>query len=211
MKILILLFNAIPFFQLVTIFLVALCSLASQYKLGLIFLIIYILPPILARICKSIFPIKNKSTLVNSREFYFWWFQFNLQMLYLRLPFLEEILRVVPGLYSLWLRLWGSKIGSLVYWPAGIRILDRSYLVIGDYVVFGADVRLNPHVITKENEKNMLLLDTIIIKKNVSVGGYSLLTAGVCIEEGEALNAYTNLPPFCTWKNGKRIKPKLEE
>ena len=131
-------------------------------------------------------------------------------MLYLRLPFMEEFLRFVPGLYSLWLRLWGSKIGKLVYWPAGLRLLDRGYLDIGDYVFFGADVRLNPHVITKENEKNMLLLDTVVIKKNVSIGGYSLITAGVCIEEGEALNAYSILTPFCTWKNGKRIKPKLE-
>ena len=116
----------------------------------------------------------------------------------------------MPGLYSVWLRLWGAKIGKLIYWAPGLRVLDRSYLDIGDHVFFGADVRLNPHVITKENDKNMLLLDTIVIKKNVSVGGYSLLTTGVCIEVGEALKAYSILTPFCTWKNGKRVKPKSE-
>ena len=79
-------------------------------------------------------------------------------MIFCRLPMLEEIMRLVPGLYSLWLRLWGARVGRLTYWGAGLRILDRSFLHIGDDVIFGAAVRLNPHVLTRNEQGEMELI-----------------------------------------------------
>ena len=209
MKIFLFLFNAIPLFQLITIFCVVVCPLTNVLKSLLVFLIVYIFPPLIARLCQIVLPIKTNKIDAFSKEYYIWWFQFNLQVLYLRLPFTEELIRFIPSLYSIWLRMWGSKIGAFVYWAPGLKVLDRSYLNIGDFVVFGADVRLNPHVIIREEEKNILLLDTIVIKKNVIVGGYSLITAGAQIEEDESLTAFSILTPFCIWKNGKRVKPKF--
>jgi len=103
---------------------------------------------------------------------------------------LEEILRLVPGLYSFWLRLWGAQIGRLTYWSAGLRILARSFLRIGDDVVFGAAVRLNPHVLAKNEHGQLeLILATVIVGDRAIVGGYSLLTAGTEIAPDECTKA----------------------
>ncbi len=69
---------------------------------------------------------------------------------------MEEILRLIPGLYSFWLRAWGSRVGKLTYWAPQTVILDRGFLEIGDHVIFGAGVRINPHVM----ENNVLQLST---------------------------------------------------
>ena len=63
--------------------------------------------------------------------------------LFLRFPVLEEILRLVPGLYSLWLRAWGSRIGKLTYWAPQTSYSIAGCLDIGDHVVFGAGVRID--------------------------------------------------------------------
>ena len=129
-----------------------------------------------------------------------------MQMIFCRLPFLEELLRLVPGLYSFWLRLWGAKIGRLTFWAPGLRILDRSFLNIGDDVVTGAGVRLNAHVIEHKNGKPQLHLANISIGHDCQIGGYSLLTAGVIVNESEKVHAFALLPPFSTWHGGKRAK-----
>jgi acetyltransferase-like isoleucine patch superfamily enzyme len=134
-----------------------------------------------------------------------WWACFQCQVLFLRFPVLEEIMRLLPGVYSLWLRLWGSKIGKLTYWAPGTVILDRGFLDIGDDVVFGAGVRLNPHVMEKTPQA-VLLLAPIQIGSGALVGGYSLLTAGTVIAENENTRAFLISPPFSVWKHGARIR-----
>lgn len=115
-------------------------------------------------------------------------------------------MRLVPGLYSPWLRLWGARIGRLTYWSAGTLLTDRSFLSIGDDVVFGAGVRLNSHVITKGADGKLeLLLAPIKIGDRVVVGGYSLLTAGTELSPDEATRAFLISPPFSVWKAGKRV------
>jgi len=186
-------------------------SLGTRVGLGLA--IIYLLPPFLARMALLIFPIKNTHIPFGSTEFMTWWFLTSLQTIYSRFPFLEELLRSVPSLYSLWLRLWGAKIGKMTYWSPATAIIDRSFLDIGDFVSFGMGVRLNPHVISKNSEgERVLLLAPIVIGDNVLVGGYSLLTTGTEICANESTNSFLRSPPFCTWRDNKRVKkPKREE
>ena len=114
--------------------------------------VLYVVPAMVARLVIIFAPIPEGRIQVGTRAFFTWWALANLQMLFCRLPMLEEFLRMVPGLYSLWLRLWGAKIGRLTYWGAGLRILDRSFLRIGDDVIFGAAVRLNPHVLARNDQ-----------------------------------------------------------
>jgi hypothetical protein len=136
-----------------------------------------------------------------------WWALFCLQTLYCRFPILEELLRSVPGLYSQWLRLWGARIGRFTYWAAGTAILDRPFLDIGDDVIFGAGVRLNPHVIEQnESGQHELVLATVKIGDGAMIGGYSLLTSGTEIGAGESPHAFLLCPPYTQWKNGRRIK-----
>ncbi|MGB0775723.1 MAG: acyltransferase, partial [Akkermansiaceae bacterium] len=144
---------------------------------------------------------------VGGKAFFFWWASMQSQMLFARLPMLEEVLRLIPGLYSFWLRLWGSQIGRLTFWSPGTVILDRGFLSIGDDVVLGAGVRFNPHVIRKNDHGELeLQLSPVQLGDRVSIGGYSLLTAGTVIPDDETTRAYLLSPPFSEWKEGRRIK-----
>lgn len=202
-RLLMLIFNYIPFLQLAG----GLCILYyyhSDIKTMCLFLLfwIYLCPPILARLILIFSPIKNTRIKVGSREYFSWWSVFCLQIMYLRFPLLEELIRIVPGLYSNWLRLWGAKIGKLTYWAPGTCILDRPFIEIGDFVVFGAGVRINPHVIDDKE----LILASVKIENNVTVGGYSLLTAGATIKKNQSTKALLQMSPFSIWENNKKIR-----
>lgn len=176
-------------------------------KTAIVLFTVYLLPPILARIVLKLFPIRRTHIPISSKEFTTWWFIFSTQTIFLRFPFLEEVLRSIPGLYSAWLRLWGSKIGKMTYWAAGTTILDRSFLSIGDNLMLGAGVRLNPHVIiTEENGERTLLLAPVTVGSNCLIGGYSLLTAGTTLSDDESTKAFLISPPFSKWKAGKRVQ-----
>jgi hypothetical protein len=169
-------------------------------------LVLYVLPALAVRLLLTLAPVVEGRIPVGSRAFFTWWAVANLQTLFSRLPILEEILRLVPGLYSVWLRLWGARIGRLTYWAAGLRVLDRSFLCIGDDVIFGAAVRLNSHVLARNSEGEMeLILGNIIIGDRAVVGGYSLLTAGTEIAPDECTRAFLVSPPFSRWQDGKRL------
>ena len=95
-------------------------------------------------------------------------------------------------------------------WAAGLRILDRSFLKIGNGVAFGAGVRLNPHVIAANEQDRMeLMLASVHIGDRAMIGGYALLTAGTRIADDENTRACLISPPFSHWKGGKRIEKGL--
>lgn len=169
--------------------------------------VLLLLPPLLARLVLLVCAFSREPIAIGSKPFFAWWALVNVQMIFCRWPFLEETIRLVPGLYSAWLRLWGSRIGRMTYWSPGVMILDRSFLDIGNEVVFGAGVRLNPHVISHdENGRPRLLLAPVKIGDRVLVGGYSLLTAGTEVASDQELRAHLLSPPFTVWKAGRRDK-----
>jgi hypothetical protein len=168
--------------------------------------LLYVAPALAARALNAAAPIAEGRIRVGTCAFFRWWALANVQMLFSRLPMLEEFIRLVPGLYSSWLRLWGARIGRLTYWGAGLRILDRSFLRIGNEVIFGAAVRLNPHVLARnENGEMELILASIVVGDRSVVGGYSLLTAGTELVADECTRAFLVSPPFSRWQNGRRI------
>jgi len=180
-------------------------TLPMRFGVGLGFL--YLAPALAARLILCITPISEGRIPVGAKSFFTWWTLFQLQVVFCRLPALEEILRLIPGLYSQWLRLWGARIGRFTYWAPGTLITDRSFLCIGDDVVFGAGVRLNPHVLAAAKAGPMeLLLATVKIGDRVAVGGYSLLTAGTEISSDQATRAFLISPPFSLWQGGKRVR-----
>ena len=176
-------------------------------RMGIALAALYLLPPMVARLVLLMTPIAQGRIMVGSRSFFVWWTVFQLQIIFCRLQFLEEGLRLIPGLYSLWLRSWGASVGRLVYWSPGTTITDRSFLRIGNDVVFGAGVRLNAHVLAKnENGEMELLLATVKIGDRAVIGGYALLTCGTEVADDETTRACQLSPPFSLWKDGKRIK-----
>lgn len=168
--------------------------------------LLYGLPPLITRLILLLWPISPGSHPLGTRTFLVWWATAQFQMIFCRLPALEEMLRLVPGLYSMWLRLWGSKIGRLVFWSPGLLVLDRPFLNIGDDVVFGAGVRLNAHVIEDVDDKKLLRLGPITVGDRAQIGGYSLLTSGVTVAPDQSPRSFTVLPPFSTWSEGRRQK-----
>jgi hypothetical protein len=205
-QLLMLVLNYLPLMQIVVIAAVVVIPWAHLgWRIAACIAVLYVVPALAARLLIAFAPIPEGRIRVGTRAFFTWWALANLQMLFSRLPMLEEFMRLVPGLYSLWLRLWGAKIGRLTYWGAGLRILDRSFLRIGDNVIFGAAVRLNPHVLARNEQGEMeLLLASIVVGDRTMVGGYSLLTAGTEIAADECTRALMISSPFSRWKNGKR-------
>lgn len=166
---------------------------------GLALSLLYLLPPMLARLVIRLFGRPVGCFSVDSREFLVWWTLACLQSVFLRFPGLEEALRMIPLLYSAWLRLWGGKVGRFVYWAPGTTVLDRSYVEIGDQVIFGMGVRLNPHLLSQQQ----LTLAPVTVGAGAQVGGYSLLMAGSEIGPGETSLATLEMRPFSRFVGGK--------
>jgi hypothetical protein len=200
-RLLLLTLNALPLAHIVA---AALTILRGNILAALA--ILYLAPPLVARLLLVSGDFEAKRIPVGSPAFFRWWALFQLQVIFCRLPALEEILRFAPGVYSLWLRLWGARVGRLTYWSPGTFISDRSFLEIGDDVVFGAGVRLIPHVIQRaESGKLELCLAKIEIRDRAVIGGFSILSAGTIVHAGQTTRAALLSPPFTVWKNGKRV------
>ena len=170
--------------------------------------VLYIVPLVPGRMLRHSLRQAPPEIPVGTGDFLRWWASFQCQVLFLRFPMFEEILRLIPGLYSMWLRGWGSRIGRLTYWAPHTIILDRGFLDVGNDVVFGAGVRLNPHVMARDPEP-VLRLAPVKIGDGAMIGGYSLLTAGTEIAAGEATRAFLISPPISRWKNGRRTQEPL--
>lgn len=203
-----LLCSYIPFLHIIIILVTLFVPWAGLgWRTGGAVALLYLLPPVVARCILKIWPIREGIIQMPSRDYFIWWILLNLQVVFCRLSFLEELMRLVPGAYGVWLRLWGSKIGRFIYWAAGLQILDRSFLDIEDGVVFGAGVRLNPHVVARNDSGQMeLLLATVHLGKRSFIGGYALLTAGTRVADDESIRACQLSPPFSHWQGGRRIE-----
>jgi hypothetical protein len=169
---------------------------------------LYLLPPLLLRLLLVVTgPLPSGTHALGSRTFLLWWATSQPQVIFARLPFLEEVLRLVPGCYSLWLRLWGSRIGRLTYWAPGVRVLDRHLLHIGNDVVFGAGSRLSAHVVSGTADGPAVLhLGTVTVGDRCRIGGYALLSPGTTVDADEEVHTCALFPPFTHWKEGRRSK-----
>lgn len=168
---------------------------------------LYILPPML---CQIVLLISHRPEGVFSehdKEFYIWWFLAQLQLIFNRFPFLEELLRLVPGLYNTWLNMWGSRINLTVFWSPGIHIFDRYNLNIARGVVVGGGCRIGGHIFDKEKNGSIkLLVAPVVIKENVLLGLNSLVGPGCYISDNETLIAGKTLKPFHSLKEGRIVR-----
>lgn len=163
--------------------------------------VLFLLPPLMARAVR----LRQGTFGPGDPRFLRWWLTSQLQTLFNRIP-VEEAIRLVPALYSAWLRLWGSSIGSFVYWSPHAVILDRGLLRVGDAVIIGAGARLAGHLLTRETSGELqLLVAPVTIGKDAVIGGWALIGPGATISEGTSFPAGTALPPFRIWSGGRRL------
>jgi hypothetical protein len=167
---------------------------------------LFLLPPIACRIVVGR-GLPRGTIAVPSAAFFRWWTTWQLQMLFNRLPWIEEALRFVPGLYSLWLRLWGARIGRLTLWSPGVRIYDRPLLNIGDDVVVGMEARITGHFggINADGQADFTL-GMVTIGDRTTIGGGAWLAPGVTLDADQATEALFLGTPFTRWSGGERQK-----
>ena len=86
-------------------------------------------------------------------------------------------------------------------------MLDRSFLDIGNDVLFGAGVQLISHLMVRdETRAKKVLLATVKVGDRAVVGGHSLLGPGSEIAADETTTGRLLLHPFAKWQGGKRVR-----
>ena len=154
---------------------------------------IYIFPLLVYRVHNAAYPLKEGVSYLGEKGYSPWWGSYQIQVIYIAFPTLEVVLRLIPGAFSLWLRLWGAKVGKSVYWTPQFEIADRGLIEIGDRVVFGHGVGIYPHIIKPRKENLMLYVKKVKIGSNVFLGAGSHLAPGVVIEDGLYIPVATNI------------------
>jgi hypothetical protein len=160
------------------------------YTAGFFFISIYLIPPLTYRLFAFFNPIKiGISYLGKGHPPNGWMMALRFQQPYNVLRFLERVLILFPGVYSFWLRLWGSKIGKNVFWTSDTIIMDRTNLIIEDNVVIGNRSYLSSHVGKIKNGEYMIFIKPIHLKKGCFIGTHCMLGPGTNVEEGQAIDA----------------------
>lgn len=156
---------------------------------------LYGLPLLVYRLHNRFYPLQEGINYLGGKNYIPWWGSHQIQAIYIAIPVLEAILRLIPGVFSCWLRLWGAKVGHHVYWTPGLEIADRPLIEIGNNVIFGHRVGIYSHIIKPRKQDLMLYVKKVKIGDNVFVGAGSHLGPGVVISEGTYLPVTTNLYP----------------
>jgi hypothetical protein len=167
----------------------------TAWKFILMLVTPYLLPLICFRISKFLAPIKEGPSYLGTQGNYGyqpWNATFKMQQIFYAFPFLERVL-ILLGLYSVWLRLWGSKIGKNILWTARTEITDRSGVEIGDNCFFGHECILISHVVKIKNGKVLLYYKRIKIGNNVFIGAGTRMGPGVVVENFTKIPVLTDL------------------
>jgi hypothetical protein len=178
---------------------------APGVRLALFIGLLYLAPPLCGRIVTWVFrKPAGRDLPQSSRAFKVWWVLLQLQMPFNRLPWLEELLRLVPGLYPLWLNLWGARVHPATFWAPGARIIDRPYVNTGYGSVIGTEALLSGHLARTENGRFIVDVAAIVIGAHAVIGARCSIGPGCVIGPGETLAATTRLLPFNRFVDGKR-------
>jgi hypothetical protein len=182
------------------LFACGLCFIAWNYSWVWALGVLYFLPPILCRVVTAIFGQPRRSQTVPSKSSYGWWITTQLQVPFMRFPFLEEVLRMIPGFYSVWLRLWGAKVGKFIFWSPQVLIADRPFVEIGDRVIFGYGAKVTSHFLKKSTLGTYLVFGVPRIGSSTLVGAMAVIAPGASLAEGSTLEGGSGLHPFSSQK-----------
>jgi acetyltransferase-like isoleucine patch superfamily enzyme len=163
-----------------------------------VLLSLYGVPLLAYRIHARFYPLSEGVSYLRSPTYSPWWGSHQFQVIYIAIPALETVLRLIPGLFSLWLRAWGATVGNHVYWTPGLEIADRALLTIGDRVIFGHRVGLYSHAIKPKGDDLLLYVQRITIGDEVFIGADSRFAPGVVVEADTYLPVKSDLYPKTT-------------
>jgi hypothetical protein len=161
----------------------------SAWSAILLLFVVYIVPPMVERVTLRWAALKLGVSKIDGRTFSPWLATHHIQAFYDALPYLESLLRVFPGFYSMWLRMWGSRIGYGVEWPVRMDVLDRGLMDIGNRVVFSREVELAAHVRKKTDGGA-----SRVLVRTVRIGNYAFVGAGARIGPGANVPSNASVP-----------------
>lgn len=166
----------------------ALLGLAVHYAqaglLALAILNLYLTPLVSYRVFHWFYPIfEGKQTMwpLDPERPSSWIVGHKMQLVFEALPILEHVLVLVPGLYALWLRSWGSKIGADQFFTPQIEATDRGLVELGDRCFFGHRVFLSSHIVTEKDGRFLLYVKRIKIGEGCFVGAMTNFGPGTDI------------------------------
>lgn len=146
--------------------------------------VLYLYPVLCYRLLNLFHPLQEGRYNLSEHKYNAWWGSHQIQLIYFACPWLEALLRLIPGVYSAWLRLWGARIGRQIYWTPNVKIDDRPLIEIGDRVLIGHQVQFISHVILPHKGQMRLYVKKIQIGSDCFLGAGSRLGPGVCVEDG---------------------------
>lgn len=189
--------NGLPFLHVASGFaaVLTLCGTAGG-AVAVALAWIYLLPPLAARLTLAAFGAPGGRLTQDMRAYKVWWFLTQLQTLFNRLPMLEEFLRLFPGLYPLWIKLWGGSLSPFAYVSPGVVITDRYLVSVGRGAVLGLMSALAGHAAIRD-----LAGRFVVIVAAPRVEAEAILGGGAALGPGAILQARAMLP------SGRRIGP----
>ncbi len=147
----------------------------------------YGLPLVVYRALTALRPVREGRSRLTGPRYSPWWGAHQVQLIYDAFPVLEVPLRLVPGLYSAWLRAWGSRVGRGVYWTPRVEITDRGLLDVGDGAVFGHRAKFFGHLIAPGRAGVMLYVKRGKVGDGAFIGAYAVLGPGADVPPGAVL------------------------
>lgn len=183
----------VPFLQIAAggwLFIQVLFSHSRISLIGIVF-VVYLFPLLIWRLFSLFYPIKIGTQYIGLRESSgsSWIVSYYCQFLFNTFGFLEKLFICIPGLYSFWLRLWGSKIGKSIVWTPSIMIVDRTHLTIDDYAFIGSLVYISNHTIRRKNGRLLLFFKGVHVGSRVILGYGSVLGPGANIPDSLEVRA----------------------
>ena len=194
--------NYLPLAQLL-LGVAVVASQASSLRAALLWALgwFLLLPPLACRLALLLFGRPYGRGLTQAAPAYkVWWFIHQWQLPFNRLPWIEEILRLAPGLYTLWIFLWGGRASPLVYWAPGSLVIDRPLVHVEAGAVIGMGAGLAGHAggIAADGSYRVDIAPCHV-GRGAMMGARSGLGPGAELAAGVLLPAGRMIKPFTRW------------
>lgn len=166
-------------------------------RLALFALWLYLAPPLLARALIAAYGRPHGRLTLDMRDYRVWWALTQLQTVFNRLPFLEELLRLAPGLYALWIALWGGRVSPRAYVGPGVIITDRYATTVEPGAVLGFGSVLAGHMATRDADGRWRVVAAgPRVERDAILGGAAGLGPGAVLRRGALLASGRRVGPF---------------
>lgn len=196
-----LLLNILPFVHLASgaVFMFGGLDTVGQ-RVGFALAWIYLLPPLVARCTLAVFGVPGGQLTQDTRGYRVWWFLTQWQTLFNRLPWLEEVLRLVPGLYAFWIALWGGHLSAFAYVGPGVVITDRYLVHVGRGAVLGFKSALAAHMVIRDEQgRYVVVVAAPVVEIEAILGGGAGLGPGAILRAGHLLPTGRRLASLTEW------------